>query len=182
MPAKVNKRVTIYEGRVFKMLSENITLANGVSVDMEIIQHPGASAIVPFWNQDTIILLQQYRHALRDSIWEIPAGTLNKNETPIECAKRELREETGFLAHTWRELGQITPVPGYSDERIHIFLAFDLVETRQNLDADEMIEVNKKSVNDMMNMISTGEIKDGKTISGFFLAKEWFERERVKPA
>ena len=181
MFAKVNKRITIYEGRVFQFASENITLPNGVSLDMEIIHHPGASAIVPFWNEDTIILLRQYRHALRDNIWEIPAGTLNKDETPIECAKRELREETGFSAHTWRDLGEIIPVPGYSDERIHIFLAFNLVQAQQDLDADEMIEVNKKSVNDILNMISNGEIRDSKTISGFFLAKEWLKKETVQP-
>ncbi|MDY6881720.1 MAG: NUDIX hydrolase [Desulfatiglans sp.] len=177
MLAKVNRRVTIHEGRVFQMVSENITLANGASVNMEIIHHPGASAIVPFSDQDTIVLLQQYRHALRESIWEIPAGTLHEDETPIECAKRELKEETGFLASTWRELGQITPVPGYSDERIHLFLAFDLTRAEQTLDEDEMIEVRWKSVHDIMNMIAAGEITDGKTISGFFLARELFHRE-----
>jgi len=121
MSAKVNKSVTIHQGRIFKIVKENITLANGVSSDMDIIRHPGASAIIPLSDKNTIILIKQYRHAIGNYIWEIPAGTLDHDEPPIECAKRELIEETGYSANQWQKLGEIISVPGYSDERIHIF-------------------------------------------------------------
>ena len=94
MQARLNNSVTLYEGRVFKLLRENVTLSNGIIVDLDVIHHPGASAMVPLSGNDTVILIKQYRHAVGDFIWEIPAGTLGPNETPIECAKRELIPES----------------------------------------------------------------------------------------
>ena len=103
MSAKVNSKTTLYEGRIFKLLRENVTLNNGVTVDLDVIHHPGASAMIPMSGNDNVILIKQYRHALRDFIWEIPAGTLEPNETPLACAKRELIEEIGFSANTWQK-------------------------------------------------------------------------------
>ena len=176
MSAKVNKSVTIHQGRIFKIVKENITLANGVSSDMDIIRHPGASAIIPLSDKNTIILIKQYRHAIGNYIWEIPAGTLDHDEPPIECAKRELIEETGYSANQWQKLGEIISVPGYSDERIHIFLAYDLVPARQNLDKDEMLDVHEIKFDDAMEMIHRGEIQDSKSICGLFMAMHWLEK------
>ncbi len=176
MSAKVNKSVTIHQGRIFKIVKENITLANGVSSDMDIIRHPGASAIIPLSDKNTIILIKQYRHAIGNYIWEIPAGTLDHDEPPIECAKRELIEETGYSANQWQKLGEIISVPGYSDERIHIFLANDLVPARQNLDKDEMLDVHEIKFDDAMEMIHRGEIQDSKSICGLFMAMHWLEK------
>ena len=175
MSAKINSSVTVHQGRVFTLLKENITLGNGVTTDLDIIRHPGASAIVPISRNSTVILIKQYRHAMRDFIWEIPAGTLNPNETPLECAKRELIEEIGFSGNFWHELGVITPLPGYSDERIHIFLATDLVPDKQNLDKDEMLDVHEIGLIDATEMICNGSIQDGKTISGLFMATLWLK-------
>lgn len=168
MSVKVNTRVTRHQGRVFTLLTENITLENGVTVDIDLIRHPGAAAIVPFYDKETVILIRQYRHAVGGYIWEIPAGTLDPSESPISCAKRELIEETGFSADTWQKLGEITPVPGYSDERIHIFLARDLSPAEQNLDKDEVLKVHKVRLDRAMEMIRKGEIQDSKTINGLF--------------
>jgi ADP-ribose pyrophosphatase len=173
MAAKINRTVTLHRGRVFELLRENITLENGVSVDLDIIRHPGASAIVPVSNQDSLLLVRQYRHAVGDFIWEIPAGTLNPNETPLECAKRELIEETGFSANKWEKLGEITPVPGYSDERIHIFLCGELTPARQDLDKDEVLGVHEIRLDEAVKMIGEGLIQDGKTICGLFLLTRW---------
>ncbi|MBN1930752.1 MAG: NUDIX hydrolase [Desulfobacterales bacterium] len=176
MPIKVNDSKTLYHGRVFKLVSENITLAGGVEVDMDIIRHPGAAAIVPLSRKNTVILIKQYRHAVRDYIWEIPAGTLNMKETAIECAKRELREETGYIAENWHKLTEILPVPGYSDERIHIFLAGKLSRMNQDLDVDEVLEVYEFKIGAAMEMIFKGEICDGKSIAGLFMALHWLKQ------
>jgi ADP-ribose pyrophosphatase len=177
MAAKVNKKELLYAGRVFKLMRENITLENGVTTSLDIIRHPGASAMVPIYDNNTVLLIKQYRHAVGGFIWEVPAGTLNDSEAPLECAKRELVEETGFNAETWEKLGEITPVPGYSDERIHVFLASDLRPARQNLDSDEVLSVHKIKLNDVVDMVNKGEIQDSKTISSLFMAINWLKKE-----
>lgn len=173
MSTKINQSVTLHEGRVFRLVRENVTLENGITIDLDIIRHPGASAIVPLTENDTLLMIRQYRHATGGFIWEIPAGTLDPNETPLQCAERELIEETGFSAKAWQELGEITPVPGYSDERIHIFLATDLTPTWQDLDADEILRVHEVNFADAVRMVQRGEIQDGKTISALLMASLW---------
>mgnify|MGYP001813844755 CR=1 FL=1 len=177
MSATINSSATLHQGRVFNLVTENYTLKNGVTSDMDFIQHPGAAAMVPMLNQTEVVLIKQYRHAIREFIWEIPAGTLDPRESPINCAKRELVEEIGYSANDWHQLGTITPLPGCSDERIHIFLASDLKVAEQQLDDDEMLNVHPVKFNDALQMILTGEISDGKTISGLFLASEWLNRK-----
>ena len=179
MPATINRHMTLHKGRVFALVSENYTLDNGVTADMDFIQHPGAVAVVPMLNQNDIILIRQYRHTVREYIWEIPAGTLDPQENPLDCAKRELIEETGYSAGQWHQLGKITPLPGCSDERIHIFLASNLKPAEQNLDKDEMLSVHRLQFKAALQMILTGEIQDGKTISGLFLASNWLEKNRT---
>lgn len=178
MLANVNSQVTLHRGRVFKLVSENYTLANETTSDMDFIQHPGAAAMVPMLNLTDVILIKQYRHAIREFIWEIPAGTLDPEESPLNCARRELIEETGYSAADWHQLGTITPLPGCSDERIHIFLASDLKAAEQNLDDDEMLKVHQIKFEEALQMILNGEINDGKTISGLFLAFNWLQNNR----
>jgi ADP-ribose pyrophosphatase len=179
--AIINKHSILHRGRVFTLVSENITLENGVTIDLDFVRHPGAAAIVPMLNERDVILIKQYRHAIGNYIWEIPAGTLDPQETPIVCAKRELIEETGYSAGDWQELGEITPVPGYSDERIHIFLATELVPAEQHLDKDEVLTVNKINFEEALKMIQRREIQDGKTISGLFMASELLKKNGSPP-
>ncbi len=171
MSAKVNKTTFIHKCRVFNLVRENVTLDNGVTIDIDIVRHPGAAAIVPFIDDNTIIMIRQYRHAIGKYIWEIPAGTLDEGESPLECAKRELTEETGYEADQWKKLGEITPLPAYSDECIHIYLAMELTNATQHLDEDEMLEIHKVPWKKALAMISNGEIQDGKTISSLCLAQ-----------
>jgi ADP-ribose pyrophosphatase len=177
MNAKINNRLTVYEGKVYSLIKENVTLETGITTDVEFIEHPGATAIIPLVNKTRIILLKQYRHALRKHIWEIPAGTLDPRESAMNCAKRELIEETGFSADQWRSLGEITPVPGYSDERIHIFLATGLQPAERHLDADEIIQVHEVECQEALQMIRRGVIQDAKSIAGLFLAFDWLKEK-----
>ena len=175
MSLKVNNRTIVYHGKIFEVIRENITLENGTTTDVEFIEHPGAAAIIPFLDDNRIVLLKQYRHALKKYIWEIPAGTLDPQEEIISCAKRELIEETGYSASGWQKLGEITPVPGYSDERIHIYLATELQPAEQNLDADEVIQVQEVEFTKTLEMIGNGKIQDAKSIAGLFMASAWLK-------
>jgi ADP-ribose pyrophosphatase len=165
-----NQSTLIRKGRVFDFFQENVTLPNGVTLEMEIIRHPGAAAIVPFIDDHTVILLKQYRHAVGGFIWEIPAGTLDPGEDARQCAKRELTEETGYAARHFERLAEITPLPAYSDERIHLFLATGLTQASQNLDEDELLSVHRFDLHQAIKMIADGEIQDAKTIAGLQLA------------
>ena len=175
MSLKVNNRTIVYHGKIFELIRENITLENGTTTDVEFIEHPGATAIIPFLDDTRLVLLKQYRHALKKYIWEIPAGTLDPQEKIIGCAKRELIEETGYSAGHWHKLGEITPVPGYSNERIHIYLATKLQPAEQHLDADEVIQVQEVEFKDALEMIGKGIIQDAKSIAGLFMASAWLK-------
>ena len=143
-----------------------------------MIQHPGAACIVAIDRTNRIILIKQYRHALGSFIWEIPAGTIDGCEAPLACARRELAEETGYQADSWLKLGEITQVPGYSDERIHIFLAASLQPGFQKLDSDELLDVCPYAVNHILKMIEKGEIQDAKTIIGIQFALQYLNQLR----
>lgn len=174
MTARIRNRKLIHKGRVFELTRESLTLSNGVQTDMDIISHPGAAAIVALTPDRHLLMLRQYRHAVTRDLWEIPAGTLEDGEDPLTCAQRELVEETGYSADQWDELGTTIPVPGYSNEQIHLFLARDLTPAQQNLDDDEIIEVEKVSFDQVISMISEGTIEDSKTITAVFLAIQKF--------
>jgi ADP-ribose pyrophosphatase len=165
-----NRCTLVKKGRVFDIYAENITLPNGINMDMEIIRHPGAAAIVPIMDDDTVLLLKQYRHAAGGFIWEIPAGTLDPGEDARQCANRELTEETGYTAQYFEKLTEIIPLPAYSDERIHLFLATGLTQAAQKLDEDELLFVHRVGMHRTMEMIAKGEIQDAKTIIGLQLA------------
>lgn len=165
---QVHRRKRIHTGRVFDITVENVTFPNDFNCDMEIIRHPGASAIVPLTDDNNVLMLKQYRHAIGKVMWEIPAGTFEGDESALACASRELTEETGFEAQTWDPIGTVTPVPGYSDERIHLFLARVLTPSVQKLDVDEFIEVQPLPLSQVAVMITSGDIEDAKTIAAIF--------------
>jgi ADP-ribose pyrophosphatase len=169
MTATVHHRQTIHQGRVFDVTVENVTLPNGYTTDLTLIRHPGAAAIVAMTEEGCVLMLKQYRHAIGDFIWEIPAGTLDSGEDPLVCARRELEEETGQTARCFEWLTAITPVPGYSNEKIDIYLARELSPSRQKLDCDEVLEVHAIALEEVVGMIAGGKIQDAKTIAGIML-------------
>jgi ADP-ribose pyrophosphatase len=160
----------IHKGRVFRLMKERAVLPSGRVATYEVIRHPGSAAMLPVNAGGEILLLRQHRHAAGGEIWEIPAGTLNPGESPEDCARRELVEETGFSARKMELMSSITPVPGYSDEVIHLFFATGLTKAQQNLDPDEVIQVFPIPADKVFQMASEGEIRDAKTLCALFLA------------
>jgi len=168
--AKIRQVYELYKGNAFSFIKEAITLPNGRDTEMAMIRHPGSTAIVPLLDDNTVVMTLQYRHAIRDYILEIPAGTLDPGETPMECAQRELEEETGYRAGKMTALSQIHILPAYTDEKIHLYLADDLTLSEQHLDADEIIQVKKYPLSELIRMIENGTITDGLTIISIWTA------------
>ena len=156
--ALVNKTETIYQGKLFSFVKEDVTLPNNRRTEMAIVRHPGSTAIVPLFEDGTVAMTLQYRHAVREYLLEIPAGTMEPGESELNCAKRELEEETGLVAEEFIKLGQVYILPAYSDEKIYIYLARDFTVTRQNLDQDEIIQVVKYPLKELLQMIAEGRI------------------------
>jgi len=168
--AKHTKERFHWQGRVFDFKVEETALPNGRRTITEVIRHPGSSAIVPVQGDDSLVLLRQYRPAIRTFIWEVPAGTMHRGEDPLDCAKRELQEECGLIGHRFEKMGEVLTAPGYSDERIHLFLATELVACEQKLDEDEYLEIHSFPFEEVMEMIRRGEIQDAMTIVALNMA------------
>ena len=156
----------IYKGRVIDLKLETVTLPNGHTVDLELIHHPGATAIVPMKDDETVLLIRQYRHAAGGYILEIPAGKLDPGEDPRECAARELEEEIGFRAAALESLISFYSTPGFTDEVIYLFKATGLTSGRQNLGRDEVLDVIELPLERAIAQIGDGTIRDAKTIIG----------------
>ncbi len=169
MSVKVHKITNLYHGKIFNVVLEKVTLPNGAIKDREIVRHPGAAAMVPLLDDGKVVLIKQYRHAVGEFLWEIPAGTLEPDEEAIECARRELVEETGYEASSFDKLAEILPAPGYTDEHIHIFLATGLTLADQKLEDDEVLALQPMAFRTALEMITKGEIQDAKTIAGLLL-------------
>jgi ADP-ribose pyrophosphatase len=158
----------IYEGRVVSLRIDTVRIDNK-TIAREVVEHPGASAIVPLTTDGRVILVNQYRHAAGIELLEIPAGTIMPGESPEECAMRELQEETGYAALSLELLASIYPSPGYSNEVIHIYIARVGSYVGQNTEPDENIKVICLPLDDAVKMIKERKIKDAKTIAGLIL-------------
>lgn len=156
----------IYTGRVLTLNIDTVTLPNGATIDLEMVRHPGAAAIVPFKDDGTVVLIRQFRHAAGGFIYEIPAGKLHLGEDPKACAARELEEEIGYKTDDLELVTSIFTAPGFTDEVIHIYKASHLTKGKQQLDRDEILEVVEVSLDDAIAMIRDGSIRDAKTIVG----------------
>ena len=159
-------REVIYQGKVFDLYREEATLPNGKKMMAEFIHHPGSSGVIPLMDENSVVLIRQYRPILKDFIWEIPSGTMLPGEDPLTCAKRELEEECGFLGRRFEKLGEILVAPWYSDERTHLFLAKELTPCEQRLDDDEILTTHIISFDQAMKMVEEGEIQDSTTMIG----------------
>ncbi len=157
----MGKRI-VYSGPVIEVAMEQTELPDGRSLELEMIRHPGASAIVPFVNDDEILIIRQFRHAAGGMIYEVPAGKLD-GDTPEVCAARELEEEAGRQAGRLLSLGSILTTPGFTDERIHLFAAFDLIEIPQRLEHDEYIELIQLPLREALDWVWAGKIDDAKS-------------------
>ena len=154
-----------FQGKLITLTVEQRRLPNGYLARLEIIRHPGAALIIPFLNKDQIILIKQFRPVINSYLYELPAGTLGKNETPLECAKREIIEEIGYMAGKLTKVGSVYPVPGYSTEVITIFKAEQLTRKIRHAEPDEVISIALFRKSQIHRLFKSGKIKDAKTIS-----------------
>ena len=152
-----------YRGAYLEMVTEEVSLPNGKTATLDMIRHPGASAVVPFIDPDNVLIIRQYRHAAGGTIYEVPAGKLDPGEKPETCALRELEEETGQRAGRIESLGSILTTPGFTNERIHLFAAFDLESVPLRLEDDEVIELVPMPFADALDLVWSGEIDDAKS-------------------
>lgn len=159
----------MYEGRIINLRLDSVVLENGNTAMREVVEHPGAVGIVALKENGDIVMVKQYRKAVEQVLLELPAGKLEQGEDPADCAARELTEETGYTAGDLRYLVSFYTSPGFSNEVMHMFLATDLKEGKNDPDDDEMVETVEISRDRAIDMILKGEIKDGKTIAGILL-------------
>jgi len=159
----------VHQGAQFEFITESVLLPNGRRVDLDLLRHPGAAAVVPFLDDGQILMIRQFRYAVGGELMEIPAGKLDPGEAPEACAIRELEEETGYRAGRLEKLGAIWTSPGFTDEVIHLYAAYDLEPTEQRLEPDEIIELVPISLTAAIAELS-GPIVDGKTATALLLA------------
>ena len=164
---------TIYEGSILHVEKWQVTCPNGHSAPREIVVHKGAAAVVPVFEDGTTLLVRQHRVAVDRITLEIPAGKLDSvSENPLDCAVRELEEETGLRAGRMTLLTSLLTTPGFCTEKIAIYLAQDLSQGQTHPDEDEFLSLVRMPLEEAVAMIMRGEIRDGKTICGLLMAKE----------
>lgn len=152
---------------------ETAEFPDGTTLELGKVEHPGSVVLIPLQaegSRSVVLMLRQFRHALNETILELPAGTRGWDEAWLPCAQRELREETGFRAETFVPLGEIWPAPGISDERMALYLAMDLSPDPLPVDADELIEVHPMPLVELVAMAQDGRLQDGKSVIGILRA------------
>lgn len=162
----------IFDGKIIKLFVDEVVLPNGQQSKREIVKHPGAVAVVAITNEDKLVLVKQYRKALEKTTLEIPAGKLEAGEEPVECAIRELEEETGYRAKHVQPLYSFYTSPGFADEIIHLFWAEDLEQGVVQLDQDEFVDLVEYSLEECVAAIEANQICDAKTILAVHLWKQ----------
>lgn len=160
----------VFRGVLLDVRRDRVRLPDGGEAVREYVLHPGAVVVVALRDDGQLVFERQYRYPLRRSFLELPAGKIDPGEDILACARRELREETGFEAAEWLHLGVFHPCIGYSDERIEVFLARNLTDVGNDLDDEEFLEVLSLSVTDAEQAVLRGDITDAKTISALFMA------------
>ncbi|MBI2906251.1 MAG: NUDIX hydrolase [Chloroflexi bacterium] len=160
----------IYEGRILNLRIDTVELPNGKTTRREIVEHGDAVAVVALDADDNVLLVRQYRKPIERELLEIPAGGVHPGEEPLDCARRELQEETGYLASSMEKIAMLYTSPGFSSELMHIYLATILSEAPLEADEDEIIELVRVPLWDTPALVASGEICDAKSIAGLLLA------------
>ena len=168
-PDEIVESEKVFQGSVVSLYVDTVRLGNGSQAVREKVTHPGAVAVVAENEDGLILLIRQYRHAAGEVLWEIPAGKLEPDEEPIECARRELAEETGYVPDRIQKVSSFYTAPGFASEVIHLFFAEGLSESTAHQDDDESIVLSKIPFETCIEMIQNGQIRDGKTIIGLLM-------------
>ena len=173
MNYRIVKSEVIFRGKVFNTILNQIEYNSGNKAVREVAEHPGGAVVVPVTDEGKIVMVTQHRFPMNEVLLELPAGKLNKDENPFVCAIRELEEETGYKSENITELGSIYTTPGYSTEKLWIYLAKNLKPGSHNREEGEYgMQVFEYSLDEVEKKITNGEIVDGKTICGIYLAKK----------
>jgi ADP-ribose pyrophosphatase len=171
MAFEIIRSERIYQGRVFGVRCDTVSLPNGKSVELDIVEHPGAVTMVPVDDQGNLWFVRQYRHAGGVELLELPAGSLEPGEPPEDCAYREVREEIGMAAGHIKKIGEFYMAPGYSTEFLQIYLATDLRPAPLPADDDEFLTVEAIPIRQVFAMVEAGQIHDCKTLASLYLAR-----------
>jgi ADP-ribose pyrophosphatase len=168
---KTIKENLIYKGKIISFSCDDVKLPNGRTSTREVVKHPGGVGVVALTDDGNVLLVRQFRYPYKAEIFEIPAGKINSGEEPLECGKRELKEETGCTAANFQSLGRLLPSPGYTNEIIYMYLAKNLKQSEMQLDDDEFLSVVKMPLKTAVDKVMSGEIQDSKTQTA--LLKTW---------
>ncbi len=171
---QVTSSKEVLKNKLFSVVEEEAHDPNGFHIKRSIVRHPGSAVMMAVDEHERILLVRQFRLPAQAELWELPAGRIDPGEVPLETAKRELHEETGYAAAEWKELVSYFPSPGYVDERMTLFLATGLTAGEAQPMDDERIELRWFSRKELHNEIRTGKIIDGKTLIGFLM---WLDRQ-----
>ena len=166
----------LFEGRVITLTKDTALLENGKTAEREVVHHHGGACILPYFEDGTICMVRQFRYAMQQELWELPAGKLEKGEDPFEAAKGE---ECGLTADNYISLGQFFPTVGYDTEVIYTWVATGLHKTQMHLDADEFLTPDRVPLDKAYEMVMSGEIRDGKTIAGILKLKALIAEGRL---
>lgn len=170
---KLKKRNIIYRGKVFDIIVDELEYFESKNHTIrEVVQHPGGAVVLGVLQDKKIILIKQYRYPINEFIYELPAGKLDPGEDPKACAIRELEEETGFKPGRIELLTYVYSSPGFCSEKLYIYLAEDLQQTKQNLEEGEVLSLEFKTIDEAVNMILKGEIVDAKSIAGIMIGEK----------
>jgi ADP-ribose pyrophosphatase len=167
----------VLKNKLFRIVDEVATDPSGFQIHRFIVRHPGSAVMMPVDERERVLLVKQFRLPAQRDLWELPAGRLDPDESPLQAAKRELREETGLTANNWVELASFWASPGYLDEKMTLFLAFDLAEGEQEPMEDERIEIRWFEANELAELVRAGKILDAKTIVGYFLWQDYRRKQ-----
>lgn len=165
----------LYRGIIVNVRRDVAQLQNGVRVPREVVEHPGGVGIIPVTDDGKILMVRQYRYPMGEELLEIPAGKLDNGEDPLECAMRELSEETGCTAGKFVDLGATYPSPGFCRETLYLYLALDLKSGEMHLDVNELLSVEAVDIDELIDMIMANKLPDAKTIIGVLKAKKFLE-------
>ena len=169
MPYSITASEPIFDGRAFKVRIDSVCAPDGKVRKVEIVDHPGAVTLVPVDADGRLHFVRQYRHSSLEVLLELPAGTLDPNEDPADCARRECREETGMAPKEIQQLGGFFLAPGYSTEYLHVYLATGLSEAPLPPDEDEDLQVERLTLEQAEGLARTGELHDAKTLAALYL-------------
>jgi len=161
----------VYDGKLLKVHRDVVRLTDGKEEVREVLRHPGAAVVVPHLGQNRFVLVRQFRYAINRETLEFPAGRLDPDEEPLVCAQRELSEETGYSAGRWQHLFSLHPAPGYTDERLEIFLAEQLRPGPTNPDEDENLVIVEGNLDQLIQWFQEGKISDAKTCAALLYLK-----------